>query len=285
MATSFVNYHDISGDPAARCKKVMDAAADKDFATLHRRHVDDFRGLMGRVHLQLGDAPQNEKPTDERLEAVRAGGSDPNLEALAFQFGRYILASSSRAGGQAANLQGIWNEELLPPWGSKYTININAADELLARGSLQPRRMRTSRCSTLIKDLSRPAPETAKTHYDCDGWVVHHNTDLWRGTAPVDAARYGMWPVGGAWLCQHLWEHYAFTGDTNFLREYYPVMKGSAQFLLELMVEEPKHHWLVTPFSMSPEHGYRDKRREHVSSLAMPNDGRRAHPRIVFALH
>jgi alpha-L-fucosidase 2 len=257
IATSFVNYRDISDDPVARCRKVLDAAADKDFAALHRRHVDDFRGLMSRVRLQVGDAPINEKPTDERLEAVRAGGSDPNLEALAFQFGRYILASSSRAGGQAANLQGIWNEELLPPWGSKYTININA------QMNYWPAEVcNLSECAqpffTLIKDLSINGAETAKAYYGCDGWVAHHNTDLWRGTAPVDAARYGMWPVGGAWLCQHLWEHYAFTGDTNFLREYYPVMKGAAQFLLDVMVEEPKHHWLVTPFSMSPEHGYYD---------------------------
>jgi alpha-L-fucosidase 2 len=257
IATSFVNYRDISGDPVARCRKVLDAAADKDFAALHRRHVDDFRGLMSRVRLQVGDAPINEKPTDERLKAVRAGSSDPNLEALAFQFGRYLLASSSRAGGQAANLQGVWNEELLPPWGSKYTININA------QMNYWPAEVcNLSECAqpffTLIKDLSINGAETAKAYYGCDGWVAHHNTDLWRGTAPVDAARYGMWPVGGAWLCQHLWEHYAFTGDTNFLREYYPVMKGAAQFLLDVMVEEPKHHWLVTPFSMSPEHGYYD---------------------------
>jgi len=125
VATSFVNYHDISGDPAARCKKVLNAVAGKRFAALYKRHVDDFRNLMGRVHLQIGDASQNEKPTDERLKAVRAGGTDVNLEALAFQFGRYILASSSRVGGQPANLQGIWDEEILPPWGSKYTVNIN----------------------------------------------------------------------------------------------------------------------------------------------------------------
>ncbi len=258
VATSFVNYHDISGDPAARCKEALDAIADKDFAALHRRHVDDFRGLMGRVRLQAGDASQNDKPTDERLRAIRAGGVDPNLEALAFQFGRYILTSSSRVGGQAANLQGIWNEALLPPWGSKYTTNINVqmnywpAEVCNLAECHQP-------LFDLIKDLSEAGARTAKTYYNCGGWVLHHNTDLWRGTAPVDAARYGMWPVGGAWLCQHIWEHYAFGGDEKFLRENYPLMRGSAQFLLELLVEHPKHRWLVTPFSMSPEHGYRDK--------------------------
>ena len=258
VATSFVNYHDISGDPAARCKQVLDAAADKDFATLLRRHVDDFRGLMGRVHLNVGDAALSATPTDQRLQTVRSGGNDSNLEALCFQFGRYILASSSRAGGQAANLQGIWNEVLLPSWGSKYTVNVN-----LEMNYWPAEVCNLAECHQplfdLTKDLSETGARTAKTQYNVGGWVLHHNTDLWRGTAPVDAAQYGTWPMGGAWLCHHLWEHYAFAGDTNFLQEYYPVMKGAAQFLLEVMVEEPKHHWLVTPFSMSPEHSYLDK--------------------------
>lgn len=258
VATSFVNYNDINGDPAARCKTLMAAVADKDFATLHRRHISDFRGLMSRVDLQLGDATQNDKPTDERLKAVRAGGIDLQLEALCFQFGRYLLASSSRPGGQAANLQGIWNEAVLPPWGSKYTLNIN-----LEMNYWPAEVCNLAECHQplfdLVKDLSQTGARTARTYYTCRGWVVHHNTDLWRGSAPVDAARYGMWPTGGAWLCQHLWEHYAFTGDANFLREYYPVMKGAAQFLLELLQEDPKHGWLVTPFSISPEHTYRDK--------------------------
>jgi alpha-L-fucosidase 2 len=285
LATSFVNYHDISGDPSDRCKKVLDAVADKDFAALRRRHVDDFRNLMGRVHLQIGDAAQNDKPTDERLRAIGggrsvplrgapassggrsavrgeeqgapAGAADPNLEALCFQFGRYILASSSRAGGQAANLQGIWNETLLPPWGSKYTTNINVemnywpAEACNLPECHQP-------LFELIKDLSETGAKTAKTYYNCGGWVLHHNTDLWRGTAPVDAAKYGMWPVGGAWLCQHIWEHYLYGGDKKFLQENYPLMRGAAQFLSEVLVEEPKHRWLVTPFSMSPEHTYYD---------------------------
>jgi len=258
VATSFVNYHDISGNPAARCQQVLDAAAGKDFASLYGRHVDDFRGLMGRVRLNLGDGALHAKPTDQRLASVRAGGADPDLEALCFQFGRYLLVSSSRVGGQAANLQGIWDESLLPPWGSKFTVNIN-----LEMNYWPAEVCNLSECTLplfdLIKDLSETGARTARTYYNCGGWVVHHNTDLWRGTAPVDAAKYGMWPVGGAWLCQHLWEHYAFTGDTNFLRNYYPVMKGSAQFLLDLLEEEPQHHWLVTPFSMSPEHTYRDQ--------------------------
>ena len=267
-ATSFVNYHDISGDPASACEKVLAAVRGKDYATLRRRHEADFRGLMGRVHLKVGDGSNNGKPTDERLKSLRAGGADPNLEALCFQFGRYLLVSSSRAGGQPANLQGIWNESVLPPWGSKYTININTEMNYWPAEVCN-----LSECHEplfgMLKDISVTGGKTAKAYYGCGGWVTHHNIDLWRGTAPVDAARFGMWPVGGAWLCQHLWEHYAFTGDRQFLKEYYPIMKGSAQFLLELMVEDPKHHWLVTPFSMSPEHGYLDK--EGKSAFLSPS--------------
>jgi alpha-L-fucosidase 2 len=255
--TSFVNYKDISGDPAAVCEKTLAVVAGKDYATLLRRHEEDFRELMGRVHLDVGDRSMNDTPTDERIKAMHEGKDDANLEALCFQFGRYILASSSRAGGQPANLQGIWNEAVLPNWGSKYTININTemnywpAEVCNLSECHQP-------LFDMIKDISVTGAKTAKVYYGCNGWVTHHNIDLWRGTAPVDAARFGMWPVGGAWLTLHLWEHYAFTGDRQFLKEYYPIMKGCAQFLLEVMVEEPKHHWLVTPFSMSPEHGYLD---------------------------
>ncbi len=256
-ATSYINYHDITGDPAAECEKILAHCAGKDYAALRLRHEADFRGLMGRVHLHIGGAAQNDKPIEERLAAVKTGTRDPNLEALVFQFGRYILAASSRAGGQPANLQGIWDEDVLPPWGSKYTININTemnywpAEVCNLPECAQP-------LFDLIQDISQTGAKTAKIYYGARGWVAHHNVDLWRGTAPVDAARFGMWPVGGAWLCQSTWEHYAFGGDVSFLKKYYPVLKGSAQFLLDVMIVEPKHHWLVTPFSMSPEHGYFD---------------------------
>jgi alpha-L-fucosidase 2 len=256
-ATSYVNYHDITGNPAAACGKTLSKVAGKDFATLRRRHVGDFKGLMGRVHLNIGDHSLDAKPTDERIKAMHDCHNDPGLEALCFQFGRYLLASSSRAGGQPANLQGIWNEDVSPSWGSKYTININTEMNYWPTEVCN-----LSECHQplfdMLKDISVTGARTARTFYGCNGWVAHHNIDLWRGTAPVDAARFGMWPVGGAWLCQDIWEHYAFTGDRRFLQEYYPIMKGAAQFLLEVMVEEPVHHWLVTPFSMSPEHGYYD---------------------------
>ena len=258
-ATSYVNYHDITADPAAACEKVLSRIAVTDYPTLRRRHEGDVLALMGRVHLKVGDDSRNDTPTDERLKAVRDGATDPNLEALCFQFGRYLLVASSRTGGQPANLQGIWNESVSPPWGSKYTININTemnywpAEVTNLSECHQP-------LVDMLRDIAVTGAKTARVYYDCGGWMAHHNIDLWRGTAPVDAARFGMWPVGGAWLCQHLWEHYLFTGDRQFLKDSYPIMRGSAQFLLELLVEDPKHHWLVTPFSMSPEHGYYDSK-------------------------
>jgi alpha-L-fucosidase 2 len=255
--TSHVNYHDLSADPAVACDEALSKVAGFDYETLRRRHVEDFQALMGRVRLRVGDPSMNRQATDARLRLLREGGADPNLEALCFQFGRYLLASSSRAGGQPANLQGIWNEAVSPPWGSKYTININTEMNYWPAEACN-----LSECHQplfdMIRDISITGARTAKSYYGCGGWVAHHNIDLWRGTAPVDAARYGMWPVGGAWLCQHLWEHYAFTGDEAFLKAYYPILREAARFLLEVMVEHPEHHWLVTPFSMSPENGYLD---------------------------
>ncbi len=274
IATSYVNYKDIGGDPALKCAEIVNAAAARNYASLRERHILDFSTLMGRVHLNVGDSSLNNKPTDLRLAAIKTNAdtnysalahpdtakavvTDPNLEALAFQFGRYILVSSSRAGGQAANLQAIWNENVIPNWGSKYTININTEMNYWPTEVCN-----LSECHQplfdLIKDISITGAGTAKDYYDHGGWVTHHNTDLWRGSAPVDAARFGMWPMGGAWLCQDLWEHYAYTNDREFLKKYYPLLRGAAQFLLELMVVDPKHGWLVTPFSMSPEHGYYD---------------------------
>ncbi len=255
-ATSYVNYKDISGNPAAKNDAVMAAARTKDYKALKEAHIDDFSALMSRVHLTVGDSAMNAIPTDERLAAMRAGGDDPNLEALIFQFGRYTLAAASRVGGQASNLQGIWNEEFLPPWGSKWTTNINVemnywmAEVTNLAETTQP-------LFDLIEEASIPGAKTAKVYYGIDeGWVVHHNLDVWKSTAPVDAARYGMWPVGGAWMTRHIWEHYEYNPDIEFARKYYPLLKGSAQFLSNLLVHHPPTGWLVTPFSMSPEHGF-----------------------------
>ncbi|GHT13294.1 alpha/beta hydrolase [Bacteroidia bacterium] len=256
-ATSYVKYNDISADPAERTGKVLAAIAEKKYKDLQKSHIDDFSDLMGRVHLTLTDNPEiKAKPVNERIADLKNGGKDINLEGLVFQFGRYALASSSRAGGQTANLQGIWDQDLLPPWGSKYTININIqmnywpAEVTNLAECAQP-------LFDMVQDLSETGHKTAKVYYGIDkGWVTHHNTDLWRGSAPVDASRFGMWPVGGAWLTLHICEHYNYNHDIEFLKKYYPVVKGSAEFLLNLLVEHPRLGYLVTPFSMSPEHGF-----------------------------
>ncbi len=254
-ATSFKNYKDISGNPALKCEKILSKLPSKDYNVLLKDHENDFCRLMNRVHLTIGDSSMDKIPTDERLKLVKAGGTDIELISKIFQFGRYMLVSSSRKGGQPANLQGIWDEDQSPPWGSKYTTNIN-----VEMNYWPVEVCNLSECHLplfdAIKDLAVTGSETAKVEYDCRGWVCHHNFDLWRGTAPVDAARYGMWPVGGAWLCRGIWEHYLFTGDKKFLKEYYPIMKGSAQFLMDLMVMDPKYKWLVIPVSMSPEQGF-----------------------------
>jgi alpha-L-fucosidase 2 len=255
IATSFVNYSDISGDPGAKCKTIMAGVKGKDYNTLKNSHLKDFSRLMDRVHLKVGDPSMNQKPTNERVANLKKGLPDVDLLSKIFQFGRYMLVSSSRDGSEPANLQGRWSETVLPNWGSKYTININTEMNYWAAEVTN-----LSECHQplfdLIKDLSETGAKTAKAYYNAGGWVAHHNTDLWRGTAPVDAARYGMWPVGGTWLCLHIWEHYLYTGDIAFLKKYYPIMKGSAQFLMDIMTVEPKHNWLVIPFSMSPEQGF-----------------------------
>ena len=257
-ATSYVKYNDISADPAARTSQILSAIAGKKYTDLRKTHIADFSSLMGRVHLQLTDNPGiKEKPINERIAAMKEDGNDINLEGLIFQFGRYALVSSSRAGGQTANLQGIWNQELLPPWGSKYTININ-----IQMNYWPAEVTNLAECSQplfdMVHDLSETGHKTARVYYGIDqGWVTHHNTDLWRGSAPVDASRFGMWPVGGAWLALHISEHYNYNPDIEFLRKYYPVIKGSAEFLLNLLVEHPRLGYLVTPFSISPEHGFR----------------------------
>ncbi len=251
-ATSFVNYMDISGDPAATCEKILAGVNGRSFKTLKNTHISDFSNLMGRVDLKIGDPMMNVRPTDERLADLKKGIQDLELWSKIYQFGRYLLVSSSRLGGQPANLQGIWDEEVLPNWGSKYTLNINyEMNYWPAEVTNLPE------CHmpmfTMLKELAESGEKTAKAYYNAGGWVVHHNTDIWRGTAPVDSVRWGFWPGGGLWLCQHIWEHYIFTGDKDFLKEYYPIIKGAAQFVMDVMVPEPEHSWLVIPFSISPE--------------------------------
>jgi alpha-L-fucosidase 2 len=253
-ATSYKNYKDVSGDPEAIVKKQIRAAAKKSFDDLLKAHVAEHQRLFRRVELNLGETDAMKLPTDERIKHF-ADGNDPQLAALYFQFGRYLLICSSRPGTQPANLQGIWNDSMNPPWGSKYTININTemnywpAEPCNLSECVEP-------LTAMVQDLTETGARTAKVHYDARGWVAHHNTDLWRAAAPIDGPNSGMWPMGGAWLLQNLWEHYLFTGDEKYLKKIYPAMKGAAEFFLDALVEEPTHHWLVTSPSLSPENGH-----------------------------
>jgi alpha-L-fucosidase 2 len=253
-ATSFKNFRDISGDPAPLAAAAMTAASARPFADLLARHQADHRALFRRVALDLGSSPTAALPTDERLQAADKTG-DPHLVTLAFQFGRYLLIASSRPGDQPANLQGIWNDLMSPPWGSKYTVNINT------EMNYWPAEVANlSECTAplfgLIDDLVVSGRETARAHYGARGWVLHHNTDLWRGTAPINASNHGIWPTGGAWLTQHLWEHYRFTGDRAFLaKRAYPVLKEAALFFVDYLVPDEKTGWLISGPSNSPEQG------------------------------
>lgn len=252
-ATNFVNYHDVSGNPTKKTTGAIAAVAKVPYESLLAEHIKAYTAQFDRVKLTL---PSTSDVTETRDRIVNfARDNDPALVALLFQYGRYLLICSSQPGGQPANLQGIWNHSEHAPWDSKYTININAemnywpAEVTALSETHEP-------LFDLIEDLSVTGAKTAKTLYGAKGWVAHHNTDLWRAAGPVDAARYGMWPNGGAWLTTHLWQHYMFTGDKKFLARYYPVMKGAADFYLSHLTEHPKYGWLVTAPSMSPEHGY-----------------------------
>ena len=253
-ATSFKNFEDVSADPAAACRRVIEAAADKSYDALRKAHIADRRRLFRRVELDLGTTEAASQPTDERIENF-AKQDDPQLVALYFQFGRYLLIASSRPGTQPANLQGIWNDRLEPPWESKWTTNINTemnywpAEVTNLSECHQP-------LFDLIDDVAQSGRKTAKAHYGCRGWVLHHNTDLWRGTAPINNSNHGIWVTGGAWLCQHLWEHYLFGGDKKFLKERtYPVIKEAALFFVDFLIEDPETGWLISTPSNSPENG------------------------------
>ncbi|MHC4174323.1 MAG: glycoside hydrolase family 95 protein [Planctomycetota bacterium] len=253
-ATSFKNFEDVSADPAAACRRAIEAAAYKSYGALRKAHIADHRRLLRRVELDLGTTEVTSQPTDKRIENF-AKQDDPQLVTLYFQFGRYLLIASSRPGTQPANLQGIWNDKLEPPWESKWTTNINTemnywpAEVTNLSECHQP-------LFDLIDDVAQSGRKTAKAHYGCRGWVLHHNTDLWRGTAPINNSNHGIWVTGGAWLCQHLWEHYLFGGDKKFLKQRaYPVMKEAAFFFVDFLIEDPKTGWLISTPSNSPENG------------------------------
>ncbi len=254
-ATAFRNYHDISGDPSAITNAHIAAASFQSFDALRAAHIAQHQRLFRRVSFDLGTTEAAKAPTDERLKNFAKGTDDPQLPVLYYQFGRYLLISSSQPGGQPANLQGIWNESTQPPWDSKYTININTEMNYWPAETTNLSEL-TEPLVHMVKDISETGARTAKLHYGARGWVAHHNTDLWRATEAIDPAFYGTWPLGGAWLCTHLWEHYQFTGDKKFLAQVYPELKGATQFFLDTLVEDPKHHWLVVSPSISPENAH-----------------------------
>lgn len=250
IATNFNNYKDISGDYEERAKRQLRDAYKNTFEQSKSAHLAFFKNYMDRVKIDLGEN-LSEETTDMRVQNF-AKTNDAHLVATYFQFGRYLLICSSQPGGQPANLQGIWNDKLFPSWDSKYTCNINVEmnywpAEVANLSELHEPMLR------MVKEVSEQGKQTAKVMYGADGWVLHHNTDIWRITGALDKAPSGMWPAGGAWLCRHLWERYLHTGDVKFLEEAYPIMRDAAIFFDQVMVIEPHRGWLVVCPSNSPE--------------------------------
>lgn len=274
-ATNFVNYHDVTGDAAAKNERYLSAAHVFSFDELLNRHIAKYQTLYNRVELSLGDkTPNYDLNTYDRLEGFNntlASQPDLGMVELMFNYGRYLLISASQGkDGQPANLQGVWNDKADAPWDSKYTININAemnywpAEVCNIAETAEP-------LFSMIRDLSQTGAVTARQMYGCRGWMAHHNTDLWRIAGPVDGAAWGMFPNGGAWLTTHIWEHYQFSGDKDFLREYYPILKGAADFYLDYMQVDPVNGYLVVVPSVSPEHGGKGKLSNLCAGCTMDN--------------
>ncbi len=254
IATNFKHYNDISGDGAAKSEEILSQAITKDYQDMKSRHVAKYKSYFDRVKLDLGEDKFAHITTEKRVAAFK-DNKDLHLAETYFQFGRYLLICSSQPGNQPPTLQGIWNDKLFPAWDSKYTTNINLEmnywpAEVCNLSDL------TEPLFSMIKDLSETGNQTARIMYGADGWVLHHNTDIWRVTGGIDSANSGLWPTGAAWLCQHLWEHYLYTGDMDFLKTYYPIMESAARFLNQIMVKHPVHgYWVVCP-SLSPENNH-----------------------------
>ncbi|WP_454759603.1 glycoside hydrolase family 95 protein [Caulobacter segnis] len=255
-ATSYRRYDDVSGDPVALNKATLAKLTTKPWAKMLAEHQADYRGLFRRVGVDFGRTRADLLPTDQRIKASETT-DDPSLAALYYQYGRYLLIASSRPGSQPANLQGIWNDKIAAPWESKYTININTemnywpAEPTGLPELVEP-------LIGLVQGLADTGARMAKAMYGARGWVAHHNTDLWRATAPIDGPLWGVWPTGGAWLCKHVYDHYDYSRDKAYLERVYPLMKGSARFFLDTLVVDPKFGVLVTNPSISPEneHGH-----------------------------
>ncbi len=268
-ATNFVNYHDVSGNPVKKNNQTMSSLKGKSYKQLLNNHIKKYKEQYDRVSLTLAKSENSSLETDKRLAAF-ADGNDMDMVSLMMQYGRYLLISSSQPGGQPANLQGVWNDKMNAPWDSKYTININA--EMNYWPALIGNLAETQQpLFSMIRDLSHTGAETAQQMYGCKGWVAHHNTDLWRIAGPVDGTSWGIFPTGGAWLTTHIWQHYLYTGDKKFLADYYDVLKGAADFLLDYMQVHPKWGWLMTVPTVSPEHGPQGKGTNVTAGSTMDN--------------
>ncbi|ORX37010.1 alpha-L-fucosidase [Kockovaella imperatae] len=251
-ATNYQSYNQLAGDPRQLTSSWIDDALRLSFDQLAAEATTAHQNLFRRVHVELPETSNSMLPTNVRLDKFRTGADDPALLALNFQYGRYLLICSSRPGSQAANLQGVWNDSIDPPWGSKFTININTEMNYWSSGPANMSEV-IEPLLRLVKDLALTGKETARVMYNARGWVAHHNTDLWRATAPINLPRYGLWPMGGVWLLQNLWDHYEFTLDPSFLEELYPLMADACLFFIDTLVKDPNTGFLVTCPSMSPE--------------------------------
>lgn len=249
IGTNFVNYKDVSGDATAVAQKHLKQAG-KNYTKAKAAHTNAYRKYFDRVSLDLGTNAQTGKPTDVRVREF-SSAFDPQMAALYFQFGRYLLICCSQPGGQAANLQGIWNYQLRAPWDGKYTTDINVEMNYWPAESTSLPEMHEPFLQ-LVKEVALQGRESAAM-YGCRGWTLHHNTDIWRSTGAVDGPGYGIWPTCNAWFCQHLWDRYLFSGDKTYLSEVYPLMRGACEFYLDFLIREPKNNWLVVAPSYSPE--------------------------------
>ena len=277
-ATNYINYHNVSGNALKKAESFIAKATKKGYNQMLSDHLKAYKAQFDRVRLTLPASKASQSETTKRVADFASNGNDQALVALMFHFGRYLLISSSQPGGQAANLQGVWNQKKNAPWDSKYTININT--EMNYWPSEVTNLQETAEpLYSLIRDLSETGTKTARQMYGCRGWMAHHNTDLWRIAGPVDGATWGMFPNGGAWLSTHIWQHYLYSGDKDFLKSYYPILANAARFYLDYMQKDPRNGWLVAVPSVSPEHGPQGKKTPVTAGCTMDNQ-------IIFdALH
>lgn len=254
VATSFRDYQHVDADPQSACQQIYSELKNKNLKTIRRNHISDYQEIFDQFSLDFGSG-KDSLPTDERILEFWKNPNDPSFLSLYAQYGRYLMIASSRGDGQPANLQGIWNPHIRPPWDSKWTVNINTemnywpVEATGLQDCLNP-------LFNMIEECAETGQKVAMEHYQARGWVLHHNTDIWRGTAPINAANHGIWVSGGAWLTTHMWEHFQFTQDIDFLRDRaWPVMKGASEFFVDYLVEDPETGWLISGPGNSPENG------------------------------